>query len=67
MPMYEWKNVRTGERTEVERPISAYDVPPDDSGEWERVISAATVPWETLRDKGVFEHQLQTSTRRMSK
>lgn len=68
MPTYEWKNKRTGEYVEVERRISDSHVPPDLPGEWSRVVtSPICVPFETLRDKGVFEHQLQTSTRRMSK
>jgi hypothetical protein len=67
MPTYEWKNTETGERVDVERPMSQYDVPPDLPGEWVRVISVATVPWEILRDKGVFEYLPQTSTRKVNK
>jgi hypothetical protein len=67
MPTYEWKNKRTGDYVQVQRPVSAYDNPPDDSGEWVRVItSPVSVPFQTLRDKGVFEHPLQTSTRRVN-
>jgi hypothetical protein len=34
---YLWKNLDTDEVVEVERPASQYDVPPDDSGKWEKV------------------------------
>lgn len=67
MPTYEWRNTETGEVVEVERKMSEYDVPPDLPGKWERKISSAVVPWETLRDKGVFEYLPQTSLRKVNK
>lgn len=72
MPMYEWKCTKCGVRVEVQRPVSEYNQGPRTISEipaspcdhdWVRVISVAAVPFETLRDKGVFEHQLQTSAR----
>lgn len=68
MPIYEWKNTETGEYVEVERRITEADIPPDLAGDWVRAIrSAPTVPWETLRDKGVFEYLPQTSLRKVNK
>lgn len=39
MPIYAWKNKRTGEITEVMRPMSECNTPPDWTNEWERVYS----------------------------
>jgi len=36
---YEWKNIKTGEVVTVERKLADYLMPPDKSGQWERVIS----------------------------
>lgn len=38
MPIYEWKNRVTGETQEVVRSMADSDLPPDDSGDWERVF-----------------------------
>lgn len=68
MPAYEWKNEKTGERVEVHRErMAEYNIPPDESGDWVRVIVPVAVPFETLRDKGVFEHLPQTSLRKLNK
>ena len=41
MPLYEWKNTKTGEIVTVERSFADYKVEPDESGDWERVYSVA--------------------------
>lgn len=38
---YEWVNKKTGEVVTVERKIADYKVPPDDSGDWERIFTFA--------------------------
>lgn len=39
MPYYVWKNKKTEEVVEVQRSISECELPPDSTGEWERVYS----------------------------
>lgn len=39
MPTYIWRNTKTGEISEVVRPMSDASVPPDDSGDWMREYS----------------------------
>jgi len=53
--IYEWKDRNTGKIVEVQRSIADRDVPPEDDGDWVRIISKTTTPFEHLRDKGVFD------------
>lgn len=39
MPNYEWKHKITGEVKVIKMPMKHSDVPPDDSGDWERVYT----------------------------
>ena len=39
MPEYDWLNIETDEVVTVERKLADYQVPPDDFGDWVRVIS----------------------------
>ena len=65
MPTYEWRDLGTGRVVEVERAFSDYNVGPTEPGDWVKIIRhAPCVPFETLRDKGVFETLPQTSLRR---
>lgn len=39
MPWYAWRNKKTAQFAEVFRPTEKHNVPPDDSGDWERVYA----------------------------
>ena len=59
--IYEWKCVHCGGIEEIEGPVSEHDREPDfdcpacGEVEWMRIMSLPHIPFETLRDKGVFE------------
>jgi hypothetical protein len=58
--IYEWKCGNCGELRTVKRPVKFYNIPPDDKCscdkyEWTKVITTAPgVPFQQLRDSGVF-------------
>lgn len=62
MPTYEWKH-EDGTLVDVRRSVSDInegpreDEVPDgyDTEGWHRIISRSTIPFEHLRDRGVFE------------
>lgn len=39
MPLYPWKNTKTGEEVELLRSMAESDIPPNDDEGWERVYS----------------------------
>lgn len=39
MPTYTWKNTKTGETVDVQRPIAEASTPPEGEGPWERVFA----------------------------
>jgi putative FmdB family regulatory protein len=57
--IYEWRCDSCNEVVEVTRPVKDYKKPPGhcNCGEekWWRIIGKTSVPFETLRDKGIFE------------
>lgn len=53
--IYEWKDQKSGKVVEVQRSVADRDIPPEYEGEWARVVSKPNVPFEQLRDRGVFE------------
>ena len=56
--IYEWKCSKCGMTTEVTRPVVDYNVPPHieccKGGQWSKVLSAPKVPFEHLRNAGIF-------------
>lgn len=60
--IYEWKCTACGEVQEVKRAVADYLVPPTDKQSrdckrhnWKRIITKAPgVPWNDLRDSGMF-------------
>lgn len=56
--IYEWKNTKTGEIVTVERSLADYQVPPDESGDWERILSgfAAKVTGGTSPARGSISY-----------
>lgn len=63
MPVYVWREkTNPKRRIEVLRPVEEYQKPPihgeeysGDVREWERVLLPFNVPFEHLRDRGVFD------------
>jgi len=61
--IYEWKCPQCGEIAEVERVADDYQLGPSQNEavcmhpveDYTRIITSTSVPFETLRDKGVFE------------
>lgn len=39
MPLYTWKNVKTGEVVEMMRPMAEATIPPNDDDGWERIYN----------------------------
>lgn len=52
--IYEWECKECGLKVEVSRLAKDYQVPPEGPHKWERVLSVAYVPFESLRRGGVF-------------
>jgi predicted nucleic acid-binding Zn ribbon protein len=62
MAIYTWHCKVCGDLMEVERPMADYDKPVHNDahdakcdGEYVRKITQVAVPFEGLRDKGIFE------------
>lgn len=57
--IYEWRCDACDDVVEVTRPAKDYDKPPGhcNCGEeaWSKKIGTTSVPFETLRDQGIFE------------
>ena len=43
MPTYTWRNILTDEYVEIRHTIADRDTPPDEEGEWERVMEMPAV------------------------
>jgi formylmethanofuran dehydrogenase subunit B len=61
--IYEWKCEVCGEICDIQRSVADMDMGPSDNeaacdcgvGNYNRIISKSNVPFETLRDRGVFD------------
>jgi len=58
--IYEWKCTKCGLHTDIDRPVSEYDVPPDKKccrkGDWVKVYRSST-PFQLLKNAGIFPDQ----------
>lgn len=50
MPIYRWINNETGELLEVQARIALRDVPPDETGNWERLLEMPAHMSKTFLD-----------------
>ena len=61
MATYDWKCHACGHKVEVERSMTDFKVGPDyacpecKGNEWLKTVSKSSVPFETLKNQGVFE------------